>query len=84
MPLLPYIPYRSAVEYGSDAMCDLINEIEIEQDNINLEQRLSEILPLELYGVGKAKTFDKLINEIKASETIINWEDNQPIRFLIT
>lgn len=70
-------------------MCDLINEEakqleiqSIEQDNINLEQRLSEILPLEFYGVGKAKTFDKLINEIKAGETVISWEGDQPIRVI--
>lgn len=54
----------------------------IEQDNINLEKKISKILPLELYGVGNAKTFDKLISEIKAGETIINWENNQPVRVI--
>lgn len=50
--------------------------------DFNLEQRLSEILPLELYGVGKAKTFDKLIREIEAGETVISWEGDQPIRVI--
>ena len=47
-----------------------------------MKTQLQAALPLHLYGVGVAKTFDKLWHEIESGETTITWEDNRPIRII--
>jgi hypothetical protein len=43
---------------------------------------LKNVLPLEKYGHGQAKSFQSLLNEIKSGESQIIWEDSKPIRCL--
>lgn len=45
-------------------------------------EQLKLTLPVHLYGVGQAKSFDRLVEEIKAGETQIVFENYQPIRLI--
>jgi hypothetical protein len=45
-------------------------------------RELSEVLNLELFGVGQAKTFDELQAEIACGESEIIWENDRPIRLV--
>jgi|LakMenEpi03Aug12_release.lakeMendotaPanAssembly.Ray.scaffolds.fasta_scaffold769694_1 hypothetical protein len=45
-------------------------------------ETLKLTLPLEKYGIGQAKLFDRLIEEIEQGETQIIFADNQPIRLI--
>jgi hypothetical protein len=45
-------------------------------------EQLKLTLPVHLYGIGKAKSFDRLIEEIKAGETQMVFENNLPIRLI--
>jgi hypothetical protein len=45
-------------------------------------EQLKLTLPLDKYGVGKAKSFDRLMEEIKSGETQIIFENHQPVRLI--
>lgn len=45
-------------------------------------EQLKLTLPLDKYGIGKAKSFTRLMEEIKSGETQIIFENNQPIRLI--
>lgn len=45
-------------------------------------EQLKLTLPIHLYGIGQAKSFDRLVEEIKTGETQIIFENNQPIRLI--
>ena len=45
-------------------------------------EQLKLTLPVHLYGVGQAKSFDRLVEEIKAGETQIIFENYQPVRLI--
>lgn len=45
-------------------------------------EQLKQTLPIHLYGLGEAKPFSRLLDEIKAGETQIIWENYQPIRVI--
>ena len=45
-------------------------------------QDLKNVLPLELYGHGQAKSFQSLLDEIENGESQIIWEENKPVRRL--
>ena len=45
---------------------------------------LKKVLPIDQYGIGQAKPFEKLIKEIESGETQIIFENNNPIRIIQT
>jgi hypothetical protein len=45
-------------------------------------EQLKLTLPLHLYGVGQAKSFDRLVEEIEQGETLIDFRNNQPVRLI--
>ena len=45
-------------------------------------KELKNVLPLERYGHGQAKSYQSLLNEISNGESQIIWENNKPIRCL--
>lgn len=47
-----------------------------------VEFRLKNILPIDQYGQGSAKSFDSLCQEIRSGECQIEWEDDKPIRVI--
>jgi len=52
------------------------------QLEIKKMQDLKNVLPLELYGHGQAKSFQSLLDEISNGESQIIWEEDKPIRCL--
>jgi hypothetical protein len=45
-------------------------------------ERLGQVLPLDQYGRGEAKSFQQLSAEITSGETQIRWQDGRPLRLV--
>jgi hypothetical protein len=52
--------------------------------DIQMIEFLKKVLPIDQYGIGQAKPFEKLIKEIESGETQIIFENNNPIRIIQT